>query len=55
MNQNLAVRITYDAPCEGTDSEDTIHSLYRQLDAENKLKAIRFVEFLKASQHTPGP
>lgn len=52
MNQNLTNRTIYDAPVR---SEDPIHAVFRELSAENKMKAIKFVESLKASQHTPGP
>jgi hypothetical protein len=51
MNQNEANRTSYDAP--QPVSEDPIHAIFRQLTAENKAQAIRFVEFLKASQHIP--
>ena len=53
MNQNEANRTSYDAPT--LEAEDPIHTTFRKLNAENKEQAIRFVEFLKASQHTPGP
>lgn len=51
MNQNDANRTSYDAP--QPVAEDPIHSLFRQLTAENKAQAIKFVETLKASQHIP--
>jgi hypothetical protein len=53
MNQNEANRTSYDAPT--LEAEDPIHAMFRQLNAENKEQAIRFVEFLRASQYTPGP
>ena len=53
MNQIGANRTSYDAPT--LEAEDPIHAMFRILNAENKEQAIRFVEFLKASQHTSGP
>ena len=49
MNQNEANRTSYDAPT--LEAEDPIHTMFRKLNAKNKEQAIRFVEFLKASQH----
>ena len=50
MNQNSDNGTHYDAL-----REDPIHEQFRKLNEENKLKAIRFVESLKATQYTPAP
>ena len=53
MNQNQTTRTSYDAPRLLT--EDPVHAMFRELSADNKMKAIKFVETLKATQRTPGP
>ena len=53
MNQNEANRSFYETP--GPLAEDPIHAMFRELSAENKQKAIKFVETLKANQHIPEP
>ena len=53
MNQNQTTRTSYDAPRLLT--EDPVHAMFRELSADNKMKAIKFVETLKAIQCTPGP
>lgn len=50
MNQNTDNGTCYDAL-----REDPIHAQYRQLNPENQLKVIQFVEALKACQRTPAP
>ena len=53
MNQNDANRTSYDAPT--LEAENPIHTMFRRLNTENKERAIRFVEALKASQYNPEP